>query len=193
MEKKIDLNGKLDYSSIDLTAPDLVITEIMSQLPEQTNGIVYGSVSAYSGPIESYTKQVALSAFADALGRKEVEVDIQKDLGATGEKRNKFECFLYTNTYDHYKFRLFFMEYNISNYPVKLVLEESIAFSTLQSRSNYIKFCNNREELEELVLRILTCKRTIAVMQEIIRIDQIKKAEIAASNTEENVESPPND
>ena len=97
MEKKIDLNGKLDYSSIDLTAPDLVITEIMSQLPEQTNGIVYGSVSAYSGPIESYTKQVALSAFADALGRKEVEVDIQKDLGATGEKRNKFECFLVRN------------------------------------------------------------------------------------------------
>ncbi len=193
MEKKIDLNGKLDFSPMDLTAPNTVVDEILSQLPEQTNGIVYGSIADYSGPIESYTRPAPFSGFAEALGRREEEVNIQNDLGATGQKRNRFECFLYTKSYEHYKFRLFFMEYGISNYPVKVVLEESIAYSATQSRSNYIQKCSNRDELEELLLKILTCKRTIAVMQEIIRIDQIKKAELSASSAEDDVESPRDD
>lgn len=192
MEKKIDLTGKLDYGHMDLTAPNIVVEEILAQLPEQTNGIVYGGIADYSGPIESYTRPAPFSGFAEALGRRE-EVDIQTDLGATGQKKRKFECFLYTKTYDHYKFRLFFMEYNISNYPVKLVLEESIAFSATQSRASYTQNCSNRDELEELLFRILTCKKTITIMQEIIRIDQIKKAEKEASKADENAESPQND
>ena len=35
MSIKLNLNEKLDFSDIDLTAPDIVINELLVQLPEE--------------------------------------------------------------------------------------------------------------------------------------------------------------
>lgn len=67
------------------------------------------------------------------------------------------------------------VKYNVSNYPVTVVLEESIAKSISGTSGEYIYTCDTRNELEELVVNVLTSKRIITVMQELIRVNQSKR------------------
>ena len=151
----------------------------MAELPEETNGIVCGDIAAYDGPVFSYTQHSGLSAISRALGATEDKrVDIQNDLGKCGREIHKFECYLYTPEYTKYKYRVFFAKYEIANYPVDIILDESISNSVFGSNSSYIHTCSNRAELENLVVKILTSKRMIAVMQELIRINQAKRGEV---------------
>lgn len=46
----------------------------------------------------------------------------------------------------------------------------------ITGRNNgYIYTCNTSDELEELIVSVLTSKRIIKVMQELIRVNQAKK------------------
>ena len=177
MEKKLNISERLDFNDIDLTAPEEVISEILSQLSEETKGIICGNVAAYSGHVFSYTKH-GFSSITAALGAGTVdrEIDIQDDLGKIGQDTHKFECFLYTPEYDKYKYRVFFVKYDTSNYPVNIILEESIARSISTGSSGYVISCATREELEELIYKIFNSKKLISVMQELIRINQSKRA-----------------
>lgn len=78
MGNKLDLSGMLDFSEMDLTAPDQVVMEILSQLPGMTHDIVCGSIEEYDGPVTSYKK--VTTSLAEALGTitTEMHVDIQK-------------------------------------------------------------------------------------------------------------------
>lgn len=186
MEKKLNISERLDFNDIDLTAPEKVISEILSQLSEETKGIICGNVTAYSGHVFSYTKH-GFSSIAAALGTGTVdkEIDIQDDLGKIGQDTHKFECFLYTPEYDKYKYRVFFVKYDTSNYPVNIILEESVARSISTGNSGYVVSCATREELEELIYKIFNSKKLISVMQELIRINQSKKV---SNNTTTNDE-----
>lgn len=174
MSKKINLSEKLDFSDIDLTAPDIVIDELLAQLPDETNGLINGRIQEYSGHIMSYTKR-GMSSIAFALGTQDEEIDIQKDLGKIGTETHKFECYLFTPQYEKYRYRMFFVKYNVSNYPVTVVVEDSVAQSISSTNTGYIYTCNTHAELEDLVVRILTSKRIVTVMQELIRVNQSKK------------------
>lgn len=169
MEKKLNISEKLDFNDIDLTAPEKVISEILTQLNEETNGIICGDIVNYNGHVMSYTK----TGFSTLVVAK--DFDIQKDLGEIGQETHKFECFLYTPEYDKYKYRVFFVKYDTSNYPVNIILEESVARSISNSNSGYVLSCATREELEELMYNVFTSKKLISVMQELIRINQSKK------------------
>ncbi len=182
MDKKFNFSEKLDFNDIDLTAPDRVIAEILLQLPNETNNIIRGKIQPYGGPVLSYTyKKRRFAGIMGALDtadrdEREVTVDIQNDLGEIGQEIHKFECFLYTPEYDKYKYRVFFMKYGIANYPVDLILDESVVRSIPGIGSECVCTCNNREELETLVYHIFNSKRLVVVMQELIRINQAKKA-----------------
>lgn len=189
MEKKFNFSEKLDFNDIDMTAPEKVISDILDQLSKETNGIICGKIDAYSGPVMSYTK-TGFSSLALTLGTADEEVDIQSDLGKIGQETHKFECYLYTPEYDKYKYRVFFAKYDTSNYPVNIILEESVAKSISNSNSGYILSCATRDELENLTYKIFNSKKLITVMQELIRINQSKKAstssELLTAQTEEN-------
>lgn len=175
MEKRLNLSEKLDFSEIDLTAPEKVIEDILSQLPQETNGIILGKIEAYDGHVLSYTHiKGGLNAIGEIFNSHEETVDIQTNLGKIGTEIHKYECFLYTPEYDKYKYRVFFVKYGISNYPVDIILEESVARS-ISGTTEYIYTCNTREELENLMFRIFNSKRIVIVMQELIRINQSKK------------------
>ena len=176
MDKRLNLGEKLDFTDIDLTAPDVVVNDLLEQLPVETNGLICGKIQPYSGPITSYIKRSGMESLALALGTvQEKEVDIQKELGEIGTETHKFECYLYTPEYEKYRYRMFFTKYDVSTYPATVVLEESIAKSISGTNGGYIYTCNTRDELEELIVRVLTSKRTIKVMQELIRVNQAKR------------------
>jgi hypothetical protein len=187
MEKKLNIVERLDFNDIDLTAPEKVISEVLTQLTEQTNGIICGKISAYSGHVMSYTK-VGFSSIELAIGSVDKEVDIQTELGKIGQETHKFECYLYTPEYDKYKYRVFFVKYDTSNYPVNIILEESVARSISAGGSGYVLSCATREELEELIYKIFNSKKLVSVMQELIRINQSKKASNNCQTSNNQVE-----
>ena len=90
MSKKLNLSGMLDFTEIDLTAPDKVVEEILAQLPEDTQSIILGSIVAYDGHVTSYT--TTRTSLAEAIGTitTEKRVDIQDSLGKRGEEDKKF-------------------------------------------------------------------------------------------------------
>lgn len=51
MSKKLNLSGKLDFTDIDLTAPEVVINELLEELPAETNGLICGKIQSYSGHV----------------------------------------------------------------------------------------------------------------------------------------------
>ena len=175
MEKKLNISDKLDFNDIDLTAPEKVISEILEQLKQETKDIICGRIEAYEGHVMSYTRQ-GFSSLTKAIGSMDEEIDIQTELGKIGQEIHKFECYLYTPEYDKYKYRLFFVKYDTAHYPVDIILEESIARSIMSGDSRYIFSCTTREKLEELMYRIFNSKKLVSIMQELIRINQSKKA-----------------
>lgn len=179
MSKKLDITKMLDFSEMDMTPPNEVVEGILKQLPENTNQIIEGKINEYYGHVTSYTKMPPL---ADAFGSVAIEnrVNIQDSLGKQGEKNHKYECCIYTSAYEAYKYRVFFMKYGIAQYPVQFTLEESIARSIPDFKANYIIDCNNREEVEDLTLKILRSKKVLSVMQELIHVFQAKKQEASA-------------
>lgn len=190
MVKKLNITERLDFNDIDLTAPEKVIEEVLTQVSEETNGIVLGKISSYNGHVMSYT-QTGLSSLAVAIGTVDKEIDIQKDLGKIGQESHKFECYLYTPVYEKYKYRVFFVKYDVANYPVSVILEESVARSVSGTNSGYVFTCNTKDELEDLIIKIFTSKKMISVMQELVRIYQSKKTlstsgEIGYNSDEEN-------
>ena len=190
MAKKLNITEKLDFNDIDLIAAEKVIEEILTQLSEETNGIVLGKISPYAGHVMSYTKS-GLSSIALTIGATDKTIDIQDDLGKIGQETHKYECFLYTPEYEKYKYRVFFVKYDVANYPVSIILEESVARSISSTNSGYVFTCNTRDDLEDLVIKIFTSKKLISVMQELVRINQSKKAsktdeETIDDNEEEN-------
>ena len=186
MSKKLNLSGMLDFTEMDMTAPNKVVEEILQQLPEDTNDIIHGRIEEYTGHVTSYT--TTTKSLAEALGSigTEKHIDIQDSLGKLGEIEEKFECYLYTSSYDEYKYRMFFMRYGVAIYPVQFTLEESIARSIQGPNSNYFVSCNNREEVEELVYKILTSKKILGVMQELIRIYQAQVIEKSEEATDDS-------
>lgn len=107
MSKKLNLSGKLDFTDIDLTAPEVVINKLLEELPAETNGLICGKIQSYSGHVMSY-KTRGISSLALALETtSDREVDIQNDLGKMGTEIHKFECYLYTPEYESYRYRMF--------------------------------------------------------------------------------------
>ena len=185
MNKKLNISSKLDFSKMDLTAPDKVVEEFLLELPDETQGIISGSIERYDGYVTSYTTRKPTMAELVGNISTEKRVDIQNSLGKKGEQDKKFECFLYTSLYKSYKYRLFFMKYGIANYPVQFTLEESIAESIYGKNSGYIISCKKREEVEDLIYKILTSKKVISVMQELIRIYQSKESDASFVSKDE--------
>ena len=179
MSKELNIFEMLDFSEKDLTAPNQVVEEILKQLPENTQKIIFGQISEYKGAALSNENETEdwMEALRTMTSKRHAE--IQKNLGKQGEKNKVYECFLYTAGYAEYKYRMFFMEFGLANYPGEIYLEESI----IRSITNSIQdddlgctiICNERKELEDLVMSVLTSKKVLEIMQELIRIYQAKR------------------
>lgn len=187
----LDLSSKLEFDNVDITPPNVVANELAEQIKKETNGIIKGTVTSYSKGVFSYrgtglrvgvsdlipsltglpTPLVGLHASLESIAEK--KANPQNELGKIGEKTQEYEFYLTTPSFEQYKYRICFLQFGIANYPVSVVLEQSIADSINErSDSNYIISCKNRKEFEDLMCRVILSKRVLGVMQELINIDQ---------------------
>ncbi|MEE1219402.1 MAG: hypothetical protein U0L20_05720 [Ruminococcus sp.] len=63
---------------------------------------------------------------------------------------------------------------------MKIVLEQNVANEVFsESSANYIIQCQTPDELENIIVKAIYSKTVLSVMQELIRINQIRKNEIS--------------
>lgn len=178
----IDIKSKLDFSEIDLTAPNEVVKNIFNMIASETNDIIVGGVDEYTGPVESYYKEGGFQTIQKAVSQNSYEqyINIQDTLGPIGESINQYEAYLCTPVYKYFKYRLFYLQFGIAHYPVKVVLEQGIA-DEIDLEGKYVVYCRSRRMLERLVQQVLNTNNAISVMQELIRVHQIKSEQMTES------------
>lgn len=198
--EKLDLSSKLNFDKSDLTAPTTIIKEMAEQIERETYGIIKGVVDEYRGSIVSYKTSISFSGLQAALfGSESTENDIQKLLGKQGENLSKYEFYLNTPVLTQYRYRICFIQHGIANYPVDVVLEQSIADEVnkrgANSNSNYNYTCYNSKEFEELIIKVIYSKKVIRIMQELINIYQIHKQDDSVDDIDQsnNQDVPNND
>lgn len=182
MSLNLNLKDKLSFGEANLKAPNKVLEEIGEQLLQETCNCVKGYVESYNGAIESYTRVSTMASIGIALGTASTKVDVQDSLGRVGANTQKYQFYLRTPVYEDYMYRILFLEFGLGHYPVKVVLESSIA-DEVSENGKYVFSCGSPEDLEQFVIKILTSKTVIDVMQELIHINQIKKEEIIESES----------
>lgn len=174
MDTMMSLKEKLNFDKVDLTAPDKVLEEIGAQLKEITNGMVECVVRPYDGPIRSYiqTRENPTNALITAFQTKPVEekIDIQNRLGELGNTRKRFEVCLETPNDTDYKFRLMFIEYDATIYPVTVVLESDIANQLPQYGNGYIYKLRTRNDFQDFILNVINTDKTVTILQQLINL-----------------------
>ena len=186
---KLDFSNDLIFDKTDLTPPKHIVENLIAELKEATKGIIEGVITNYDGPIEPYKKVVTkmplpgltaiTSALSSSLQPQEeiVEVDIQNNLGKTGDTLQTFEFYITTPVFQQYQYRICFLQHGVANYPVKVVLEQSVADEInkrgLNSTCTYTR--SSPSELEELLFDIIYSKKLKTIMQELINVYNINK------------------
>lgn len=170
----LSLKEKLSFDKVDLTAPDKVIKEVGNELSEITQGMVKCEVKEYDGPIRSFTqtKEVGTAALLTAFQTKTVEqhIDIQSRLGEMGNTQKKFEVCLETPDNKDYKFRLMFIAYDATIYPVTVVLESDIANQFPQYGNGYIYSFKSRKDFQIFLVDVINSDKAVTILQQLINL-----------------------
>ena len=174
MDRMLSLKEKLSFDKVDLTAPDKVIKEVGNELSEITQGMVKCEVKEYDGPIRSFTqtKEVGTAALLTAFQTKTVEqhIDIQSRLGEMGNTQKKFEVCLETPNNKDYKFRLMFIAYDATIYPVTVVLESDIANQLPQYGNGYIYSFKSRKDFQSFFVDVINSDKAVTILQQLINL-----------------------
>lgn len=182
------LSEELVFDDVDLVPPEDVVKEVVSQIRDKSRGMIEGVVAPYNGAVESYPLE-DISSFTERLSGVFASTpkmhDIQGDLGKQGFRCNRFEAYIVASELPNYKFRAFFFEYGVGGYPVKVILEQSIADELLKEKNaRFVQMRNNRSEWESLILNIFSSKKILKIMQELVNATLIARNSATKSETE---------
>jgi len=153
-----------EFVPLEMETPQDIIENQCSLLNKQTNGQVIAKITEYHGPITSYIKK-GFSSLSTIFADK--EVNIQDELGDVSEGDFTFEVFITSASTPNYKYRIMFIQFGIEFYPVKIVLDETIA--TELNKETQIE-CNNQNEFETLLKGILNSKKLEKVISALLSI-----------------------
>ncbi len=168
-------NVQFDSNAAVETFPKKILEEQCGYLYEETEKIVIGRVAEYIGSIKVDPFQTSLftgkkdAGFVDVYSK--INRNIQDALGEMGDSQFTYEFFLTSKGTPDYKFRVFFMQYGITGYPVTIVLEEGIADEINHSDEDYTYHVQNRKEYEELLSRIFSSKRFGEILTKLMQLN----------------------
>ena len=165
-------------------SPKKILEEQCRYLNEDTDGIVIGRVAGYPKKIDLYFETPATDALSTGLwssagsgdeksGKRSArkKEDIQKELGEVGKEGFTYEFFLTSKGTPDYKFRVLFMQYGITGYPVTVILEEGIADEINHSDEGYTYSIQNRKKYEELLTMIFGSKRFGEILTKLMQLN----------------------
>ena len=178
MKYDLGLNDKLNFDKVDLTPADIVVEEIAKELKSETRGLVDCNVEPYAGEIYSRivtkpssmaSSMAMLTSALDTRGHEEI-FDVQNSLGELINKENKYEVYLSTPKYKNYKFRLMFLKYDSTIYPVTIVLEQEISTQLQNAHNSYIYKIGSREEFEKFIISVIKTEKVTNILQQLVSL-----------------------
>lgn len=178
MKYDLGLNDKLNFDKVDLTPADIVVEEIAKELKSETRGLVDCNVKPYAGEIYSRivtkpssmaSSMAMLTSALDTHGHEEI-FDVQDSLGELINKENKYEVYLSTPKYKNYKFRLMFLKYDSTIYPVTIVLEQEISTQLQNAHNSYIYKIGSREEFEKFIISVIKTEKVTNILQQLVSL-----------------------
>ena len=147
-----------------LVQPKSIIQEQCDELLKLTNNLVIGKIEEYDGPIDSYKSNFA-STIASSLQQ---EFDVQTELGDVSENSFTYEFYLSSKYTPKFKYRVLFINYGITYYPLKIVLDETIA--TQIGCENTIQL-ENESEFKTVLGKILNSDKLKSVINSLFALN----------------------
>ncbi len=114
----------------------------------------------------------SLSVFTlDSEGRLQVpeegKGDIQEKLGALDNEKHRYEVFLTAKGLEHYRYRMMFVDYGTVSYPVRIVLNETLAIA-YSGKCIDMFYIDSMREMEELMEAVINCDAVVSLIQSLI-------------------------
>lgn len=138
--------------------PKKILEEQCTYLNEDTDGIIIGRVVEYSGTLEKDKYM-------------EREGNIQAKLGEIGKDSFTYEFFLTSKGTPDYKFRVMFLQYDITGYPLTIILEEGISNEIHHSEGIFDYFVKDQKAFEELLGKIMNSNRFMELVTRLIQLN----------------------
>ena len=140
------------------------------ELEKLTRQLIVGKIKEYDDPISDYISQdmsTSLSLTLKSITQSH-DVKIQSKLGEQKDSVFTYEFFITSKYMPNFMYRVFFIRYGISLYPVRLVLDETIAKqididvdSSIVDENNFI----------EVLGKILNCDKFKQVIKNLYLIN----------------------
>ena len=145
------------FSPANVVTPKNIIEGQCDILSNRTGGKVLAKLESYSGlEIPLYVKSFDHTLSKDKLGEQ-------------GVLQFRYEFFITLKNKVDYKYRVFFIYYSASVYPVSLILDETIASEIISDSE--IK-CNTSEEFTKIFKKILTSKKLRTIIETLMSASQ---------------------
>ena len=154
------------------------IKEQCEELYKLTNQRIIAKIVEYDGKYKSSTggyfvdlKSLSVSDVDIKYGLQEKEgYNVQTELGDNGRKF-VYEFFLTSLATPKYKYRIMFIAFNISIYPVEISVEKSITEELKMGESEFI--VRSEEEFLDILKEILQSRRVAEVINNLMNFDSL--------------------
>lgn len=169
----------------EIVSPKSIIQQQCTELSKLTNGFIIGRVVEYNGFTESGESLVGGSYSSSRLSLSPtipqpfvVKRNIQDNLGEIERDIFSFEFFITSKETPKYKYRAFFIKYDIELYPVKITLDVDIANEinpvSDESQKNEIFIFNTQTEFINFLEKVLNSEKITNVINSLIAINSLK-------------------
>lgn len=155
-------NKKFEASKV--IKPKEILDEQGKKLLELTDGKILARAEEYDGPTRSY-KNDGIMAGISILSKK--EYNVQDDLGEIDGSNFSYEFYITSTATPNFKYRVMFVEHDITFYPLTITLDESIA-KELEGKQ-YI-FCDSENVFLEVLSDILNSDKIESVINALLSI-----------------------
>lgn len=153
----------------EIMLPKEIIEYQCNELAIMTNQLILGKVNQYDEPISNYMT-IGLEGISRSLSAsfKSQPVDVQTKLGELQKSEFTYEFFLTSKYMPNFMYRIMFIRYGISVYPVQVVLDETIATQIcVPSDHKY----SNEEEFTGLLSLVLNSDKIKKVIGDLYNVN----------------------
>ena len=153
------------------TPSEYIENEVVDEIREATQGILYSEIKQYTGKIQSYDYKTGSGIYnvLGDFGGKTIHHNIQNDLGEIDRNEYTYEFYIKSSLIDSYKYRVMFFRFGDAGYPVTVVLSSVIAKSINDDNSSeYVYSIGNMEEFGAFIEDVINSDALHDILQEAI-------------------------
>jgi hypothetical protein len=158
---------KNNFDTQPTDTPRDIVQFQCDSLGEITGGIIVAKVEEYSEPIVSHSVMSAYDniTLINKAAQTVREFNVQDTLGEVADGKFRYEFYISSAASPNYKYRVLFLQFGVSMYPVTIVMDEDIAE---ELKLNYQISCTGQDEFEATLEAIINSKKVGKVVSSLL-------------------------